>query len=98
MKKNGWKGDPIDVVSMLDGKYTTIDNTRLAAARAAGIDVRAIIRDYSDPLPDSMIERFTTSKGIPETWGSALELRIGKQKKSFREKFPLGSYELEKMK
>ncbi|MGD6842177.1 hypothetical protein ACQCVH_06600 [Bacillus infantis] len=39
MAKNGWVGDPIDVVRMSDGGLTTIDNTRVVAARAAGIDV-----------------------------------------------------------
>lgn len=98
MKANGWKGDPIDVVKMPDGNYTTIDNTRVAAAREAGINVKALIRDFNEPLPSNMIDRFTTKKGVPETWGEALELRVQKQKASFRNNNPMGSYELEKMK
>ncbi len=39
MKTNAWKGDPIDVIRMSDGKLTTIDNTRVVAAREAGIKV-----------------------------------------------------------
>lgn len=45
-----------------------------------------------------MIDRFTTKKGVPETWGEALELRVQKEKASFRNNNPMGSYELEKMK
>ncbi|WP_257141591.1 ParB/RepB/Spo0J family partition protein [Bacillus pseudomycoides] len=99
MKSNGWKGDPIDVVKMPDGNLTTIDNTRVAAAREVGIEVQATIRNYSDPLPADMVARFTTPKGVPKTWGGeALDLRIQKQKASFRNNNPMGSYDLEKMK
>lgn len=42
MKLNGWKGDPIDVVRMADGKLTTIDNTRVLAASRAGVKVEAV--------------------------------------------------------
>ncbi|MCW1939827.1 ParB/RepB/Spo0J family partition protein [Bacillus anthracis] len=62
MKANGWKGDPIDVVKMPDGKLTTIDNTRVAAAREVGIEVQATIRNYKDPLPTNLIDRFTTKR------------------------------------
>lgn len=98
MKASGWKGDPIDVVKMPDGQLTTIDNTRVAAAREAGIEVKAIVRNYDEPLPSSMIDRFTTKKGTPSSWGEALELRVQKQKASFRNTSPFGSFNLEKMK
>ncbi|GFN30052.1 hypothetical protein [Paenibacillus xylaniclasticus] len=42
MKANGWQGSPIDVVKMPDGKLTTVDNTRVLAARNAGINVEAV--------------------------------------------------------
>ena len=95
MRRDGWNGAPIDVVKMPDGKLTTIDNTRVASAREAGIDVQAVVRGYDDPLPADMIERFTTKKGIPSTWGEAISLRIQKQKASFRNNNPMGSYVLE---
>jgi len=91
MKANGWKGDPIDVIKMSDGKLTTIDNTRVVAAREAGIEVKANIHDANELLPKDLIERFTTPKGIPTTWGEAIELRIGKQNASFRNDNPLGA-------
>ena len=94
---NGWEGDPIDVVKMSDGKLTTIDNTRVVAAREAGIDVQSIIHDSNEILPKNLIKRFTTDKGIPETWGDAIELRIRKQKASFRNNNPLGADVMERI-
>ena len=100
MKKNGWLGDPIDVVTMPDGKITTLDNTRVVAARAAGIRAEAGVHGYNDPLPDrATAQRFTTPKGgVPSTWGQAVENRIGKQSASFRRNSPNGSYNMKKIK
>ena len=97
MKANGWKGDPIDVIKMSDGKLTTIDNTRVVAAREAEIDAQAIIHDANELLPENLIDRFTTKKGVPKTWGEAIELRIGKQKASFRNSNPLGADIMERI-
>lgn len=77
---------------------TTIDNTRVVAAREAGIAVEANIHKYDDPLPPEYIERFTTKKGVPTTWGEAIDLRIGKQKSSFKNANPFGSFEMENIK
>ena len=96
MKSNGWKGDAIDVVNMPDGKLTTIDNTRVIAARDAGITATARVHQYTDPLPEEFIDRFTTRNGTPSTWGEAVQLRVGKQKSSFRTGNPYGSYDLER--
>ena len=96
MKSNGWKGDAIDVVNMPDGKLTTIDNTRVIAARDAGITATARVHQYTDPLPEEFIDRFTTRTGTPSTWGEAVQLRVGKQKSSFRTGNPYGSYDLER--
>ncbi|MFL0253030.1 hypothetical protein ACJDT4_21715 [Clostridium neuense] len=97
MEANGWRGAPIDVVKMRDGNLTTIDNTRVIAAREAGIDVQAILHDANELLPENLIDRFTTKKGVPKTWGEAIELRIGKQKASFRNNNPLGADTMERM-
>lgn len=56
MRTNGWKGDPVDVVKMPDGKLTSMDNTRIAAAREAGIDVKASVRGFDDPLTPAIQE------------------------------------------
>jgi uncharacterized Zn-binding protein involved in type VI secretion len=50
MRSNGWKGDPVDVIKMPDGKLTSMDNTRIAAAREAGVEVQARVRSYDEPL------------------------------------------------
>ncbi len=95
MKNNGWIGDPVDIVEMPDGIYTTVDNTRVLAARNAGIDVKANVHSYNEPLPNEYIDRFTTRNGVPTTWGEAVELRIRNQKSSFRNTNPMGSWNLE---
>jgi RHS repeat-associated protein len=92
MRAVGWAGDPIDVVRMPDGGLTTIDNTRLLAADKAGIDVQANIHEFDDPLPQELIDRFTTPKGgAPATWGDAILNRIGAQNSPFRKTYPFGS-------
>ncbi len=100
MKINGWHGDPIDVVIMNDGKLTTLDNTRVVAAKVAGIEVKANVHNYSDPLPnEALMERFSTRKGgTPKTWGQAVENRIGKQSSAFRKNNPNGSYNMNQIK
>ena len=77
MSQNGWIGEPIDIVEMPDGIYTTLDNTRVVAAREAGINIVANIHRYDESLDEWQIKRFTTSKGVPITWGEAVSLRIG---------------------
>lgn len=93
MKAKGWDGDPIDVVRMPDGNLTTIDNTRVLAARYAEIDVQANVHAFDEVLPQDLdlIERLTTPKGVPRTWGDAVLLRIGKQNSGYRNTYPLGS-------
>jgi hypothetical protein len=98
MKANGWQGEPIDVVKMPDGKLTSVDNTRVVSARQAGIDVRANIHGYNDPLTSDQMSRLATKKGIPKTWGEAIGLRIGKQNSAFRNSFPSGSFDLPRFK
>lgn len=41
---------------MPDGKLTGMDNTRIAAAREAGIDVKASVRGFDDPLTPAIEE------------------------------------------
>lgn len=93
MKAKGWDGDPIDVVRMPDGNLTTIDNIRVLAARYAEIDVQANVHAFDEVLPQDLdlIERLTTPKGVPQTWGDAVLLRIGKQNSGYRNTYPLGS-------
>ncbi len=96
MRKDGWKGDPVDVVKMPDGNMTSMDNTRISAARDAGIRVEANVRSYDDKLTSSEIERFSDRKRdfIPQTWGEAITGRINKQSGGFGDKNPYGSYDV----
>ncbi|WP_308420891.1 VENN motif pre-toxin domain-containing protein, partial [Hafnia psychrotolerans] len=89
MKKDGWKGDPVDVIKMPDGKMTSMDNTRISAAREAGIKVEANVRSFDDPLPKDMMDsgRFGSAK----TWGEAITGRINNQSSSFSKNNPNGS-------
>lgn len=92
MKANGWVGDSIDVVKMSDGKLTTVDNTRVLAAKNAGIDVQANIHAASDPIPADVAIRFTSKNGtIPKTWGEAVTNRINNQNSTYRTTYPNGS-------
>ncbi|MDX1552665.1 MAG: RHS repeat-associated core domain-containing protein, partial [Marinobacter sp.] len=97
MKLNGWQGDPVDVVRMPDGGITSMDNTRILAARRAGIDVHARVRSPADELTPGETMRFTrTNSPEPATWGEAIQYRIEGQKGeyfrgSFWQVFPRGS-------
>lgn len=97
MKKDGWQGDPVDVVKMPDGAPTSVDNTRILAAREAGIKVEANVRNYNDPISDDQARRFILNGQVPKTWGEAVEFRVKKQTqmpgvdKGWAEKFPGGS-------
>jgi filamentous hemagglutinin len=64
MKKDGWKGGPVDVIKMPDGKMTSMDNTRISAAREAGIKVESNVRSYDEKLTPSEIERFQTESVV----------------------------------
>ena len=93
MRANGWVGDAINVVRMRDGGLTSLDNTRLLAAKRAGIDVQANIHAFDDALPAGMVERFTTAKGgVPSTGGDAVMNRIGGQSAGYRGANPFGSW------
>lgn len=92
MKKDGWKGDPVDVVKMPDGVHTSMDNTRALAARKAGINVKAHVRFADEMLNPAEIRRFTVKgHNTPKTWGDAINIRIQKQTGGFGERFPNGS-------
>jgi len=96
MRRKGWSGAPIDVIELEDGKFGTLDNTRVLAAHEAGIDVEAIVHKRTELLTPSEAERFTTKKrgilNIPKTWEDAYKNRIGKQSAAYRKANPNGSY------
>lgn len=89
MKNNGWKGDPVDVVKMPDGKITSMDNTRITAAREAGIDVKATIHNFNEKLTPEIQK----ARGWEQynTWGEAIQGRINNQSGGFGKQKPNGS-------
>ena len=90
MRIKGWQGEPVDVIKMPDNKLTSMDNTRIRAARDAGIEIKANVHNFNDPLPDRMITsgRF----GDAKTWGEAITKRISDQRpKSFGNNNPSGA-------
>lgn len=99
MRRNGFIPEPepgkfLDVVRMSDGGLTTLDNTRILAARRAGVNVEARLFNFDDALPNDprFIERFIGPKGqVPTTFGEAVLNRIGNQSGKFRRVHPLGS-------
>lgn len=92
MRANGWRGKPVDVVRMPDGRLVTVDNSRVLAAHEAGIDVRAVVHSFDDAIPPDLAARFVTAKGgLPTTWGDALLNRIGNQNAAYRSAWPQGS-------
>ncbi|TCP92059.1 VENN motif-containing pre-toxin protein [Cricetibacter osteomyelitidis] len=97
MKKNGWNGDPVDIVNMPDNAPTSMDNTRILAAREAGIKIEANVHNYADKLTAEQAERFSVNGKFPTTWGEAIKLRIERQSlmkdapKNWNNKFPNGS-------
>lgn len=99
MKKNGWAGEPVDVIKMPDGKFTSMDNTRIRAAREADIGVKANIHNFNDPLSSTEKARFTEPKKnfYPTTWGEAIQGRIDKQSGQFGKLNPNGSNELPRL-
>ena len=56
------------------------------------------VHKYDEPLDDWQVERFTTAKGVPSTWGEAVNLRIGKQNSTFRKNYQYGSFDIKNVK
>lgn len=79
MKKDGWNGIPVDVVNMPDKAPTSMDNTRILAARKVGIKVEAKVHSFDEKLTPREMERFQVNGVSPNTWGEAILLRIEKQ-------------------
>jgi hypothetical protein len=55
----GWKGNPLDVVTVADGSLVSLDNRRLAAAKLLDISVPIVIRD-----PASVWHKIANRDGI----------------------------------
>jgi hypothetical protein len=80
-KVGSGKYDPIDIVKMQDGIYSTVDNTRLLAAQKLGIDLKSTAHAFDEALPEGMLNRFKNNKTgeYAKTWGQAVEYRVANQ-------------------
>ena len=58
MKTEGWKCPVIDIVLCPDGKMTSLDNTRLRAAKEADINVLANVHLWDEEIGVTMAARF----------------------------------------
>ena len=96
MRTNGWKGDPVDVVRMPDGILTSMDNTRITAAREAGIGVQGTERSFGEALTPEI--QNARGWGNYSTWGEAITARINNQSKSFSTANPYGSFQSPRIK
>lgn len=74
---------------MLEGVYSSLDNTRVLATRRAGINIHTNINNYNKRLPSNMLLHFehpTALENFAQTRDEALEYRIMKQSRVFQEK------------
>lgn len=82
LRKNGWQGQPVDVIKTSDGKYISMDNRRIAAAREAGVDVHVVIHEIDEPLTMGKCTQYriksteTSDAFEPLTWGEAIYNRL----------------------
>lgn len=69
MRILGYRSEPIDVVTMPDGKLTSLDNRRLWAAQQAGLEtIPARVHHWNEPAPKSWgRKRFKASREIRQT-------------------------------
>jgi hypothetical protein len=97
MRTGGWKGDPVDIVRMPDGRLTSMDNTRILAARETGTEVLGNVRAFDSRLTAQEITRFTREGQVPSTWGEAINIRIQGQTGGFPSRNPSGADTLPKL-
>lgn len=93
MRSEGWKGEPVDAVRMPDGGISSVDNTRVLAAREAQIPLEANVHEPAELLTSHELERFDPTQGDPvETWGDVALNRIqGQRPRVWSESNPFGS-------
>ncbi len=96
MRSGGWQGKPINAVDLGHHGVTSLDNTRLMAARETNTAAHVVIHHPDELLTRREIKRFTPFGSIlkPETWGDALDLRILNQKEPWASMNPYGTHEL----
>jgi hypothetical protein len=95
MGVNGWKGDPIDVVRMPDGMFTSIDNKRLLASKITNTPVHARVHAFDSAIDPARAVALVNKSGVlPTTWGKGVLNRIGRQAYWFRNAYSYGSFSI----
>jgi filamentous hemagglutinin len=84
---------------MPDGRITTIDNTRVAAARETGTTVQARVHPHDAPIDPARAPTLANRRTgeVPETWGQGVENRIAGQSSGWRRNNPMGSDDMPRM-
>ena len=96
-KQRKWIGEPVDVVNMPGRVPTSMDNTRIMAAREAGVKVEANVHNFNDFIPIGRARTLQYEGKLPKTWGEAIQFRIKRQETQkgvptgWSQKFPDGS-------
>ena len=94
MRSDGWKGEPVDAVRMPDGGISSVDNTRVLAAREADIPLEANVHGFDDALMPQDSQRFVKIEGPDlKTWGDAALSRVRRQPQPWVNANPFGSFD-----
>ena len=102
-KKAGkYDAEPVDIVKMEDGIYSSVDHARLMAAEQLGLKAEANAHNFNDPIPYKRAREIAGDKvddaNLPKTWGDAIKVRVDGQGKKYATENPNGSFNRPKVK
>jgi hypothetical protein len=97
-----YTAEPIDIVKMEDGIYSSLDHARLMAAEKAGVNVKANAHNFDDVIPLERARQIVGDKVpdklVPKTWGEAIKARVENQGGKYATENPNGSFVRPKVK
>jgi RHS repeat-associated protein len=101
-KAGKYIADPVDIVKMEDGIYSSVDHARLMAAEKLGLKAEANAHNFNDPIPYKRAREIAGDKvddaDLPNTWGDAIKVRVNGQGKKYSSENPNGSFDRPKVK
>jgi hypothetical protein len=89
----GWRGDPLDVVVMPDGRLTSLDNRRILVSRDRGIQPLVLVHPGDEPLPPELVNsQRLADYGLTggSTWKDLIDARL-KRQDGWGKRNPMGS-------
>jgi hypothetical protein len=88
-KVSSGKYDPINIVKMEDGIYSSVDNTRLLAAQRLGVNIKSAVHTFDEALPENMVKWYKNNKTgeYAKTWGEAIQFRTSNQSGGFAKQY-----------